>query len=210
MSIKIKKNQKFNGSQQLLKTVLDAIEGVAFVKDTDGIYQFVNSAFSKYFSVNKNEVIGKNDYFIFPSEVASQLQKNDKRIIQSKTAETVEESGEFKGIFFTYRTNKVPLIDEDGEVYGICGIGFDVTQQKKLEEEREKLITQLQKALTEIKTLRGILPLCSFCKKIRDDKGYWEQVDVYIHQHTEADISHGVCPECMKEHYPEVYERLKK
>ena len=62
--------------------------------------------------------------------------------------------------------------------------------------------------LTEIKTLRGILPLCSFCKKIRDDKGYWEQVDVYIHKYSQADISHSVCPECAKEHYPDldIYE----
>jgi len=63
---------------------------------------------------------------------------------------------------------------------------------------------ELQQALKEIKTLRGILPLCSFCKKIRDDKGYWEEVDVYIHKHSQADISHGICPECAKEHYPDL------
>ena len=57
----------------------------------------------------------------------------------------------------------------------------------------------------EVKTLRGILPLCSFCKKIRDDKGYWEQVDVYIHKYSEADISHSICPECIKKHYTEAF-----
>jgi hypothetical protein len=72
----------------------------------------------------------------------------------------------------------------------------DVSRQKNAEE--------------EIKTLRGILPICSFCKKIRDDKGYWEQVDIYIHKHSEADISHGICPECMKKHYPEQYAALFK
>jgi len=61
----------------------------------------------------------------------------------------------------------------------------------------------LQKALDEIKTLHGILPLCSFCKKIRNDKGYWEQVDIYIHKHTQADISHSICPDCLKKNYPE-------
>ncbi len=72
--------------------------------------------------------------------------------------------------------------------------------QKSLEDKN----AQLQKALVEIKTLRGILPLCSFCKKIRDDKGYWEQVDVYIYKYSEADISHSICPDCAKEHYPEL------
>lgn len=59
---------------------------------------------------------------------------------------------------------------------------------------------------SEIKILRGILPLCSFCKKIRDDKGYWEQVDIYLRKYSEANISHGLCPECSKKHYPELYD----
>ena len=74
------------------------------------------------------------------------------------------------------------------------------------EEEHEKLINEVQEELEEIKTLRGILPFCSFCKKIRDDKGYWEEVDVYISKHSEADISHSICPECMKKHYPNEYQ----
>jgi hypothetical protein len=90
-------------------------------------------------------------------------------------------------------------------IFCICR---DITERKRAQQEREKLIKELQEALKEIKTLRGILPLCSFCKKIRNDKGYWEQVDVYIHKHSQADISHGICPECMKEHYPEVYASI--
>ena len=65
-------------------------------------------------------------------------------------------------------------------------------------------ISERKRAEEEIRTLRGILPLCSFCKKIRDDKGYWEQVDVYIFKHSQADISHSVCPECVKKHYGDV------
>lgn len=71
-------------------------------------------------------------------------------------------------------------------------------QREKMEEKN----IDLNKALDEIRTLRGILPLCSYCKKIRDDKGYWEQVDVYIHKHTNADISHSICPDCMKKYHP--------
>jgi len=86
----------------------------------------------------------------------------------------------------------------------LYSIIHDISDRKQAEEEREKLINELQEAIEEIKTLRSILPLCSFCKKIRDDKGYWEQVDVYIHKHLQADISHGICPECAKEHYPDL------
>jgi hypothetical protein len=80
----------------------------------------------------------------------------------------------------------------------------DVTDRKRAEREREALLKELQEASAEIKTLRGILPLCLFCKRIRDDKGYWEKVDVYIAKHSQADISHGVCPECLKKHYPDI------
>ncbi|MDM8542982.1 response regulator [Desulfococcaceae bacterium HSG9] len=86
--------------------------------------------------------------------------------------------------------------------------------QKRLISEKEKLISELQEALKEIKTLRGFIPICSFCKKIRNDDQYWEEVDVYIHKHAEVSFSHGICPDCVVKHYPEfsdkVIERLKK
>lgn len=71
-------------------------------------------------------------------------------------------------------------------------------QRKELEQKN----IELNKALDEIRTLRGILPLCSYCKKIREDEGYWEQVDVYIHKNTDANISHSICPDCMEKYFP--------
>jgi GAF domain-containing protein len=68
---------------------------------------------------------------------------------------------------------------------------------------------ELTERIAEIKTLRGILPICSFCKRIRDDEGYWQAVDDYIQEHTEAELSHGLCLDCLKEHYPELYEKHK-
>lgn len=94
------------------------------------------------------------------------------------------------------------LFDENGNPVEILGVARDISKQTKLREERETLIQSLQEALKEIKTLRGILPICSICKKVRDDSGYWEQVDVYIQKHSQADISHSICPECTKDLYP--------
>lgn len=75
----------------------------------------------------------------------------------------------------------------------------------KAEEEREQLIRELEDALAEIKTLRGILPICSSCKKIRDDEGYWNQLEIYIQEHSEVEFSHSLCPECAKTLYPEIF-----
>jgi hypothetical protein len=85
--------------------------------------------------------------------------------------------------------------------------GRNIVEREKLEEKRDRLISDLQDALSEVKKLSGLLPICSFCKKIRDDKGYWKRLESYIHEHSEAEFSHGICPECAKEHYPEIYKK---
>ncbi|HRW78857.1 MAG TPA: hypothetical protein P5207_09340 [Candidatus Sabulitectum sp.] len=73
--------------------------------------------------------------------------------------------------------------------------------------EKEKAIEELHRSMKEIKTLRGILPICLHCKKIRDDDGYWQAVDQYIHSRTEAEFSHALCPDCLKKHYPEYSDK---
>lgn len=77
------------------------------------------------------------------------------------------------------------------------------------EAERDKTIQKLQQAIDEVQNLRGILPICSSCKKIRDDKGSWSQIEVYIRDHSEAEFSHGICPECAKKLYPEIHNNKK-
>lgn len=67
-----------------------------------------------------------------------------------------------------------------------------------------RVVVELEQALEEIKTLRGILPICSFCKRIRDDQGYWKQLEEYIHQHSEAEFSHSICRECARKYYPDL------
>lgn len=84
----------------------------------------------------------------------------------------------------------------------------EIERRKKLEKEKEELITELKQALTEIKTLRGFLPICAHCKKIRDDDGYWQQLEKYIQDHSDARFSHGICPDCIAKHYPEIALKL--
>ena len=81
----------------------------------------------------------------------------------------------------------------------------EITERKQAEEERERLIVELQEALAKIKTLRGLIPICAHCKKIRDDQGYWNQLEAYIQKHSEAEFSHGICDECAKQLYPEFF-----
>lgn len=86
----------------------------------------------------------------------------------------------------------------------------DVTERKNMEKEREKIISDLQKALSDVKALSGLLPICSNCKKIRDDRGYWSQIEVYIRDHSEADFSHSLCPDCVKKLYPAIQKKISE
>ena len=80
----------------------------------------------------------------------------------------------------------------------------DVTQRKQAAAERERLLVEREKALSDVKVLSGLLPICAGCKKIRDDSGYWNQIETYIKQHSEAEFSHGLCPDCLRGLYPEL------
>lgn len=78
-------------------------------------------------------------------------------------------------------------------------------QRKVIEEKRAKALQEQEQALEDVRVLRGLLPICASCKKIRDDRGYWTEMELYITAHSEADFSHGVCPECARRLYPEFY-----
>jgi PAS domain S-box-containing protein len=93
--------------------------------------------------------------------------------------------------------------DGQGSIVYYEGSVEDITARKRVEQEREALIGELQQALVQVKTLRGLLPICASCKKIRDDQGYWHQVEAYVEQHSEAEFSHGLCPACAEQLYPE-------
>ena len=84
-------------------------------------------------------------------------------------------------------------------------LNLEIKERKQVEEKQKKLLGELQEALSKVKTLSGFIPICASCKKIRDDKGYWNQVESYISKHSEAEFSHSICPECRTKLYPDLY-----
>ncbi|MFT5521318.1 MAG: PAS domain S-box-containing protein [Enterobacterales bacterium] len=92
---------------------------------------------------------------------------------------------------------KIVQRDSNGNPLRMSGTHMDITVRIQLEEERVHLIKSLQDALNEIKTLKGIIPMCSYCHSIRDDAGAWERMEAYLTKHSDAEISHGICPKCL-------------
>ncbi len=115
-------------------------------------------------------------------------------------ADLISKDGSQTPYLFTGR-----LFYSENQKY-LAGMGIDISERKRVEEDRERLIQEMKLALEKVKTLSGMLPICASCKKIRDDKGYWTQIESYIRAHSEVEFSHGICPECMKKLYPDDYD----
>jgi PAS domain S-box-containing protein len=98
------------------------------------------------------------------------------------------------------------ITDEAGRPAEILGVGRDVTEKRQIEAERERLITELRDALKQVKTLSGLLPICASCKRIKDEKGNWNPIEVYIRDRSDAQFSHGICPDCARRLYPHYWE----
>jgi PAS domain S-box-containing protein len=101
-----------------------------------------------------------------------------------------------------------PITDDQGAITGVVLILKDISQWVRLEEARENLITELQETLAQVKTLSGLLPICTSCKQIRDDQGYWHQLENYLRDHSDTEFTHGICPDCARKLYPQIYGNI--
>jgi len=192
----------------LLNSISESSTDAIYIKDIQGRYMLFNKEAAKVTGKKPEEVIGKDDYFLFPADEAKTLIDGDRRVLENGQVMTYEEVVTTTGGKVTYLSIKGPLYDSAGNVFGLFGVARDITDRKRAEEERERLISELQDALSKVKTLSGLLPICSHCKKIRDDKGYWNQVEKYVSEHTDARFSHSICPSCLREFYPELADNI--
>jgi PAS domain S-box-containing protein len=185
--------------RNLLRTVIDNIPDAIYTKDLRYRKTLTNRA--DVFNMGRKseaEVLGKDDYELFPKELAEGFITDDRSVIQ--TGKPVINKEEYvidgEGQKHILLTTKLPFRDEQNQIVGLIGIGRDIT-------EREHLIKELQDAFADIKVLSGLVPICSNCKKIRDDKGFWMQLEGYIQERSNAQFTHGMCPDCMKTLYPD-------
>jgi len=161
------------------------------------IITFINRGYSEYFSKPHEQLIGKNFLDFIPEKSRKAVTENILSLTPDNPTITHEHKviggdGEIRWQEWTDRA----IFDENGIVLSYHSVGKDISEQKKLHEEKEDLINKLKTALEDIKSLSGLLPICANCKKIRDDKGYWNQLEKFIETHSDVQFSHGLCPEC--------------
>lgn len=195
-------------SEERYRTILRDIEDGYHEVDLAGGFTFFNESFRKIMGYSQVELLGMN-YKRYAAD-----RENAKKV--REIYNTVYRTGEpiigfdwdiiiKDGKRRTVEVSVSLISDAEGRPEGFRGIVRDITERRQVENERERLISELQKALSEVKKLSGLLPICASCKNIRDDKGYWKQIESYISDRSEAEFSHGICPDCAKKLYPEFY-----
>jgi PAS domain S-box-containing protein len=189
---------------KVLECVLDESTDPIFNLLEDGTYRYVNRAFSSHFDREPAEVIGRRIYDIFPLDEAEKrmaVVKKSFATAQTTVFEVRVPMAMEEDRFFL--TSVKPIFDPGGRVASVVCISKDITERKRVERDREDLIQELQSALAQVRTLSGLLPICANCKNIRDDQGYWIQIESYISEHSAAEFTHGICPGCREQLYPE-------
>jgi PAS domain S-box-containing protein len=184
------------------RNTFDIMSDFVSVHDKDMRIVKVNKAFADFFEKKPKELIGKHCYELIhntnePWEGCPHLKSIEKHEV---ITEEIIEPHLKKTLLVTCS----PFYDINGNAVGTVHVARDITIQKFAQQEREELIKKLQSTLKEVKILRGILPICSHCKKIRNDEGYYEQIEKYIHEHSGVDFSHTICPECIIKHYSDL------
>jgi len=179
--------------------------------DKSGKITFCNTAANKMFGYRENDLIGQSISILMPQRFRKAHEKGIARVAASGKARLINETVELYGITKDGSEFPVELSLSNwksGNHTFYAGIIRDISERKQHEREREALIDNLKRSLGKVRKLSGLLPICASCKKIRDDKGYWNQIESYLSDHSEVEFSHGICPECTKELYPDTYKKI--
>jgi PAS domain S-box-containing protein len=191
-------------SEARYRTLIESMgEGIGLV-DKDERFVLANPAGERIFGVAPGGLCGRGlREFCAPGEFDRILDQSGRRQEGEKSTYELairRPDGQTRTLLVT----AVPQFDRERKFAASLGVFLDVTDRKREEAEREQLIAELQEALAQVRTLSGLIPICSGCKRIRDDQNFWHQVERYVAQRTGAKFIHGLCPDCTKKYFPGV------
>jgi PAS domain S-box-containing protein len=178
-------------------SIIQIMDSGLMVLDNEGIIRVTNCSLGRLFRAGEGPITGMR-----PSEVATDAEGFGTRLetllLQGELRNTEIDLHDEDGSIRSFSLNSSIMRDPYGEQLAIVCVVTDITARKKAEKERERLIGQLQEALANVRQLSGMLPICAACKKIRDDQGYWQQIESYLKTHSDAEFTHSMCPDCVE------------
>jgi PAS domain S-box-containing protein len=176
-----------NEIADLIESIPDGFQAL----DPDFRLKFMNRATESVLERSAEELFGKTIWDQFPA-LDTDVEQLLRRVMLVRGPGFCETYYAPSGRWFSFHVN--PFRE------GISVLFRDISERRNAEGERERLIRELQAALAHVRTLRGLIPICAWCKKIRNDRGYWEQLELYLKNHSEAEFTHGMCPDCARKH----------
>ncbi|MEP0815171.1 MAG: PAS domain S-box protein, partial [bacterium] len=188
-------------SETQFRTIINALKDSVFLVDNSGVVLEVNDAACKLRNISRADLIRRSVFFGLEERLAESRRKRLEDCVRSGQPVFFEDTRD--DIFF--ENHLYPILDDDGKTTSVVIYAHDATERKRADWEKDSLIRELTAAITEIKTLKGLIPICASCKRIRDDAGFWQQIESYVEQHSGAEFSHSLCPACAKTLYPELY-----
>jgi PAS domain S-box-containing protein len=187
-----------------LAAIVDSTGEAIFSYNLDGIITTWNSGATLLFGYSAAEMMGQPVMRLIPDHLkaaARQILADLRQGVGTKCLETVRvRKG---GTKIDVHVTISPIKGPNGKIVGGSSIAYNITERKRAEDERTRMIQELNETLSKVRTLSGLLPICAACKKIRDDKGYWQKLETFVHEHSNAEFSHSICPDCMHELYPD-------
>ena len=191
-------------SERHYRILMDESTDPIFSFFPDGTYRYVNRAFAEGVGKPVDKIIGYKIWDIFEKDEADKRFAVVKKVFSEGKTEEIEVRVPLPSGETYYLTTAKPILDDSGAVETVICTSKNITKRKLAEIALKKEHDKLSKALKEIKTLSGLLPICASCKNIRDDRGYWTQIEGYIQEHSDAQFSHAICPACAKKLYPDL------
>lgn len=196
-------------SEERYRAVADSANEAIITANGDGNIVGWNRGAERAFGYTEAEILGQPLTRLMPHGYRDPHAEGMKRIVAGGARHVIGKTVELEGLrkdgsAFPVELSLAEWQTDAGHFY--TGILRDITKRKAAEAERDRLLADLQMTLAEVKTLQGIIPICAGCKKIRDDQGFWSQVETYVAKHSRAKFSHGLCPDCVKKWYPDMEE----
>jgi two-component system, cell cycle sensor histidine kinase and response regulator CckA len=187
-----------------LAAIIDSAEGAIIGQTMDGTITTWNAGAERLYGYSAKEAVGQSAWIIVPESRRGEAGDLLSRVQQGQVVQQLEtvRAGK-RGNLLDVSLTISAIRDREGRIIGASSITFDVTARRKMEAERTELIAHLNETLSKVKTLSGLLPICASCKMIRDDHGYWQKLETYVREHSGAEFSHSICPDCMDRLYPE-------
>jgi len=191
-------------SVERYKELVELLPETVYEMDLAGNLTYVNpKAYERFGYTREDFERGLNAFSMIIPEDLDRVHENISKVISGKRSPNQYTALRKDGTTFSSQFYSSVIYDA-GNPVGLRGFIIDITELKEVENTLRKERNALQKAISELKILKGLIPICSTCKKIRDDKGYWNQIENYIRDHSEAEFSHDICIDCARKLYPEL------